>query len=76
MVEKGAQPVVKQRQPVLHALVSAAGCHRLVQGIIKIDAAELGGVARAKAAHGGIGQVHFARRQNSDPSSCPVVRCV
>src|SRR5215510_11231005 len=51
-IEQGLEPVVKQRQPMLHAGIASAFAHRLIKQVIRRGRAELGNVTSAKAADG------------------------
>ena len=50
VVEQGFEPLVKQRQPMLHAGVAAAFAHRLVEHVIRAGRAKSRHVAGAKQA--------------------------
>ena len=54
IVEQGFQPLMEKRQPVLHALMLAPRCYRLVQRIIGPGGAELDAVGLAEPHDGGV----------------------
>ena len=50
IIEQRLEPVVKQRQPMLHAGIAAAFAHRFIEQVVGRRRAELRNVTRAKAA--------------------------
>src|SRR6476660_6295474 len=66
IVEQSLEMFMKQRQPVLHALMLAPGRDRLVERIIAGDGPEQLDVAGTKALARLIGERRFAHRQERD----------
>ncbi len=66
VVEQCFQMVMEQRQPVLHALVLAAGAHGPVKRIVAVGGTESRHIARAEPADGLRVQRRFGGRQQFD----------
>ncbi len=62
IVEQGIHPLLKQRQPMLHAGMAAAFADRLIQRIVALRRAEGCDIAHAKAADGLGDQLEFRDR--------------
>ena len=66
IVEQGLQPLMEQRQPMLHALMLAPGGDRLVERIVAADRAEQLDIAGAEALARLLGQRRLAHGQERD----------
>ena len=66
MVEQGLEPLLEQRQPMLHARHSAAFGQRLVQRILGRGRAELLAIARAEALDAVLVEQRLGRRHQGE----------
>ena len=68
IVEQRVHPVVKQRQPMLHAGMAAAFAHRLVQHVVALGGAERRDIAGAEFADRLGGELEFRHRHEIEPA--------
>src|SRR5262249_46662529 len=66
-IEKRLKPIMKERQPMLHARIASAFAHRFIKQVIGRSGTELGNVPRAKAADRLCDELEFRHRHKIEP---------
>src|SRR4029077_20558776 len=66
-IEQRLEPIVKQRQPMLHAGVAAAFADRFIEKVVRRRGAEFSDIARAKTADGLSDELKLRNRHKIEP---------